>query len=72
MSPFDVKSSQISLRVWNRDGDTSWVTSGHLQHWILNHTNLIDFEYGQYVIIRTFQNAEKVYKPSKMRNENKE
>jgi hypothetical protein len=22
---------------------------------ILNHTNLIDFEYGQYVIIRTFQ-----------------
>jgi hypothetical protein len=26
---------------------------------ILNHTNLIDFEYGQYVIIRTFQNAEK-------------
>ena len=39
---------------------------------ILNHTNLIDFEYGQYVIIRTFQNAEKVYKPSKMRYENKE
>ena len=25
---------------------------------ILNHTNLIDFEYEQYVIIRTFQNAE--------------